>query len=104
MHFEGSLTDAFISTRPSIPTEQYWGVEVAVFSVKVGFGEASFDLRRVCSFFQAARRPLSVFIIIISRLIRKKPSPNPQTGGLMLETMQTILTNTDKPFRVDFGI
>ena len=72
MHFEGSLTDAFMSTRPLIPTEQYWGGEVVVFSVKVGFGEASFDLRRVRSFFQAARRPLSVFIIIIiSRLIER---------------------------------
>ena len=73
MHFEGSLTDAFMSTRPLIPTEQYWGGEVVVFLAKVGFGEASFDLRRVCSFFQAARRPLSVFIIIISRLIERSP-------------------------------
>ena len=51
---------------------------MVVFSVKVGFGEASFDLRRVCSFSQAARRPLSVFIIIISKIDRKKPSPRPR--------------------------
>ena len=74
---------------------------MVVFSVKAGFGEASFDLRRVCSSSQAARRPLSVFIII-SKIDRKKPSPNPQTGRLMLETMQTIPTKPDKTIFKDF--